>query len=120
MRTAAAILLLACCALGQSIVQITRGPVVEFVNSRAATIAWITNDESTSIVRYGSSAADLSETATDPPESSQKNADGTSTHRVTLEGLRPGAHYYFRVESELTKTASGPASSEVRDFYTRP
>lgn len=54
------------------------------------TIAWTTNESSTTSVAYGTSATDLSSTAT--------GAAGT-THSVTLSALTPGTTYYLRVTS---------------------
>ncbi|MEO8727324.1 MAG: fibronectin type III domain-containing protein [Acidobacteriaceae bacterium] len=91
-------------ALCAQAVKITQGPKVEHVAVATAVIAWSTDAGSSTVVRYGMNASDLSQEA--------KGSDSSGTHRVTLSKLRPATTYYFVAESNGAK-------SGVRSFTTR-
>jgi hypothetical protein len=80
------------------------GPTVSLVDETTAQVAWTTDAESTSLVRYGASAA-YGATATGP--------SGTTRHWTTLAGLTPGTTYHFRAES--VSTACGGGTLETSD-----
>src|SRR5690242_2130033 len=63
-------------------VRITHGPVVENVSDTTATIAWSTNVNSGTTLRYGTSPNHLDQGAGMPW--------GGFTHRVYLKDLQPG------------------------------
>ena len=86
-------------------VKITQGPKVEHVGADSAVIAWSTDGSSSTLIRYGFDANNLSGQA--------NGQDSAGTHRVTLTGLHPATPYYFSVESSGTR-------SEVRSFTTTP
>ncbi len=73
----------------------------------AATIGWTTDEDSDSVVRYGTSAS-LGVTTTDPTP--------VQGHSVTLTGLSPDTLYLFQVEST---DASGNSTIDDNDgaFY---
>ena len=81
----------------------TTAPVISGVSATAtgtsATVAWTTNESSTSSVSYGTTTS-LGSTAT--------GSSGTS-HSVALSGLAPGTTYYYRVSS--TDAAGNAAMS---------
>jgi hypothetical protein len=72
--------------------EITNGPVAETVSDSSATIGWSTrNSASGTAVKYGSSRANLSETAQATDGSDGKN------HHAKLQGLSANTRYYFQV-----------------------
>jgi phosphodiesterase/alkaline phosphatase D-like protein len=91
-------------------VQITKGPTIESVTPRSAVIAWSTNTNSGSTLRYGTSPDQLAKTAQVPW--------GGLTHRVTLQNLQPNTTYYFTVESMQGEGTGTGAASGVAQFKT--
>jgi hypothetical protein len=73
-------------------VRITHGPVVEMVTGSSAQIAWSTNENSGTVLRYGTDRNHLDQTAAMPW--------GGLTHRVLLRNLKPRTIYYFQAESD--------------------
>lgn len=78
------------------------------LTTSTATVAWITDEASTSTVRYGTNASALTSIATIP-------GNGLS-HAVTLSGLSGDTTYFYRVESK--DAADNTATSDVRTFST--
>ena len=76
---------------GQDI-RITNGPILEEVNGNAVVIAWTTDVPSSSRVWYSTDKNNLTHVAESPE-------NGSNTHRVRIDNLRPNATYYFQVES---------------------
>ncbi|MFB3915660.1 MAG: fibronectin type III domain-containing protein [Terriglobales bacterium] len=91
--------------------QITKGPTIEAATDTSAIIAWSTNVNSSTVVRYGTDPNNLDQTAQVPW--------GGLTHRVTLEQLQPDTTYYFKVESGQAQGTGTSASSEVSSFRTK-
>jgi len=91
-------------------VKLTHGPVVESVKPTTATIAWSTNDNSSTILKYGTTPQALNQTAEAPW--------GGLTHRVYLRSLKPGTTYYYRVESTQAQGTGTQAVSGVTQFST--
>lgn len=60
------------------------------ITATAATIFWITNTTSNSVVRYG---------VVTPPTQVASDSDTVTTHFVHLTGLTPNTTYHFEVES---------------------
>jgi kumamolisin len=85
---------------------ITGGPVSS-AGSNSATIQWTTNLSSSTTVKYGLSAAKLSNTVSD-------NTQVTS-HSATLSGLKKKTTYYFQVFSAMGGLT---ATSTIRSFKT--
>lgn len=91
-------------------VKLTHGPVVESVKPTTATIAWSTNDNSSTILKYGTTPQALNQTAEAPW--------GGLTHRVYLRSLKPGTTYYYRVESTQAQGTGTQVVSGVEQFQT--
>jgi tetratricopeptide (TPR) repeat protein len=71
--------------------EITSGPAVSDITARAATVAWATDKNSNSIVRFGETSA-YSDSIT--------IADLVKNHSVTISGLEPLSEYHYSVSSE--------------------
>jgi hypothetical protein len=91
-------------------VEITQQPRVENATDNSATIAWTTNVQAGTRVRYGTDQNNLSETATAPW--------GAITHRVELKNLRPNTTYYYQVISEHASGSGTSATANVGQFRT--
>jgi len=98
-------------------VKITDGPRVEGTGPTWAVIAWTTNTGGSSIVRYGTSANSLSQTA----KSAYADNDKTKAqnHRVHLKNLKPNTKYFFQVDSGQGERTGTEAKSSVAEFTTR-
>lgn len=86
------------------------GPVFEYLDSNSVQIAWTTNSQSSTMVRYGTDPNDLNKTAQAPW--------GQQTHRVTIGDLKPNMKYYFVVESAQAKDSGTMAKSAEGAFQT--
>jgi phosphodiesterase/alkaline phosphatase D-like protein len=91
-------------------IRITKGPIIEYLKDDSAIIAWSTTARSNSIVRYGTDANNLNQTAQAPW--------GQETHRVTVKNLKPNTTYYFVVESAQAENTGAMAKSEPAPFMT--
>jgi hypothetical protein len=86
------------------------GPTVEYLTPDRAQIAWATTmPTSTDVVRYGTSAGALTQTA--------DAANKTGNHRAQLRGLQPNTQYWFQVESTQQGTGA-KTTSGVYPFQT--
>jgi hypothetical protein len=92
-------------------VQITNGPVVESVTDTTAEIAWSTNVNSGTTLRYGTDPSHLDQAAGMPW--------GGLTHRVTLKDLRPNTTYYFKAESGQGQGTGTLAETGQSTFQTK-
>lgn len=90
--------------------RITDGPVIEYLSSTSAEIAWSTNVSASTLVRYGEDPNALVKTAQAPW--------GQETHRVVLKGLNPNTTYYFVVESGEAKNYGTMAKSAEAQLTT--
>ncbi len=91
-------------------VQITNGPVIEYLSNNQAILAWTTNVPSSSVVKYGTDPNALTQTA---------QASWTSgTHRVTINNLQPNTKYYFQVQSAQGQGTGTSAQTGVYPFQT--
>jgi hypothetical protein len=93
-------------------VAITHGPLVENVTSTTAIIAWSTNVNSGTTLRYGTDPNHLDQTAGMPW--------GGFTHRVYLKGLQPATKYFFQAESAKAQGTGTTATAQLMWFQTRP
>jgi Purple acid Phosphatase, N-terminal domain len=93
-------------------VQITHGPVVENVTDTTAIIAWSTNVNAGTVLRYGTDPKHLDQTAGMPW--------GGLTHRVSLKDLKPGTTYYFQGESSNGQGTGTSAKTAPSSFQTKP
>ena len=92
-------------------VKVTHGPVLEAETPTTATIAWSTNVNASTILKYGTNPNDLTQTA--------EARWGGLTHRVYLRDLKPATLYYYRVESTQAQGTGTQAVSPVKQFRTR-
>lgn len=92
-------------------VQITNGPVVEHVTDTTAEIAWSTNVNSGTTLRYGIDPNHLDQAAGMPW--------GGLTHRVTLKNLEPNTTYYFKAESGQGQGTGTMAETGQSSFQTK-
>ena len=97
--------------------QIIDGPRVESVGPTSAIVAWTTNTGGSSILRYGTNASSLSQTAESPY--TQAAAGGHATHRVHINNLKPNTTYYFMVDSGQGQGTGTEARSQVGSFSTK-
>ena len=93
-------------------VQITQGPVVEQVTDTTAEIAWSTNVNSGTALRYGTDPSHMDQTAGMPW--------GGLTHRVTIKNLQPNTTYYFKAESGQGQGTGTQAETAQASFQTKP
>ncbi|HKW25757.1 MAG TPA: fibronectin type III domain-containing protein [Terriglobales bacterium] len=91
-------------------VKIIHGPVIESTKPTTATIAWSTNVNASTILKYGTNPGDLDQTA--------EARWGGTTHRVYLRSLKPGTTYYYRIESTQAQGTGSQAVSGVQQFRT--
>ena len=73
------------------------------ITSNSAIIAWTTDQASSSLVNYGTTASYGS--------SSTPNTNLVTSHSVTLTGLTPGTTYYFDVVSANSSNVSSTSTS---------
>ena len=92
-------------------VRIVNGPVVESVTDTTAIIAWSTNVNSGTTLRYGTDSNRLDKTAGMPW--------GGFTHRVYLKDLQPGTRYFFQAESGKAQGTGTTATADVMMFETK-
>jgi hypothetical protein len=95
----------------ENAVQITNGPVVEVVTDTTAQIAWSTNVNCGTTLRYGTDPSHLEQSAGMPW--------GGLTHRVTLKNLNPNTTYYFKAESGEGQGTGSHAETAQSSFQTR-
>lgn len=98
-----------CSAQNQNL-RITNGPTVEHAASNSAVIAWSTNTNAGTVVKYGTDPSNLSQTAQAPW--------GGLTHRVTINNLQPNTTYYFQVTSAQGQGTGTSAMSPMSQFKT--
>ena len=95
-------LFFAVCILATSVVNaldVERGPYLQRATSDEIIVKWRTDSNTESVVRYGTSAGSLNQTATD--SGTQKN------HRVIVSGLSPNTTYYYSIGNSSSALASG-------------
>ena len=104
-------------ANNQEALRITDGPRVEGVGNTWAVIAWTTNTGGSTIVRYGTNANSLTQTA----EAPYADVEGRQhqTHRVQVKNLQPNTTYYFIVDSGQGEGTGTEAKSGVATFTTK-
>jgi hypothetical protein len=85
---------------------------VENVTATTAIIAWSTNVNSGTTLRYGTDPNHLEQSAGMPW--------GGFTHRVYLKGLQPATKYFFQAESAKAQGTGTMATAQVMSFETKP
>ena len=92
-------------------VEITGGPTVEHAGADSAVIAWSTNVNSSTLLKYGTDPNDLSRTKQVPW--------GGLTHRVTINDLQPGVTYYYQAIAGEAQGTGSETMSKVASFRTQ-
>jgi phosphodiesterase/alkaline phosphatase D-like protein len=98
-------------------VKITDGPRVEGTGPTWAVIAWTTNTGGSTVVRYGTDANKLSQTAESAYADNEKTK--AQNHRVHLKNLKPNTKYFFVVDSGQGEGTGTEAKSNVSEFTTK-
>jgi subtilisin family serine protease len=94
---------------------IESGPEVIILTDNSATIVWVTDEESDSLVRYGiTESYGLEEPADGPTD------EYVTVHNLTLTGLSHSTTYHFQVESRDTSPNKNEATSGDYTFTTKP
>jgi hypothetical protein len=114
---------LACAGEGSSPAQVNVSPTVESVADTFAFIRWTTRNPGGTIlhyaiVHYGTDPKHLDLTAMSPNRINPSHSD--MVFRVRMNDLQPDTTYYYKVSSTQANGTSGPATSSVRQFNTRP
>jgi phosphodiesterase/alkaline phosphatase D-like protein len=97
--------------------KITDGPRVEGKGATWAVIAWTTNTGGSSVIRYGTDANNLSQTAKSAYADNEKAK--AQNHRVHLKNLKPSTKYFFQVDSGQSEGTGTDAKSSVAEFTTK-
>jgi hypothetical protein len=96
-------------------VKVTIGPVVHSLTATTAAIIWSTNVSANTMLRYGTHADSLDQTAQAPW--------GGLNHRVQLTNLVPQTTYFYEVATspaQKTKAMSNPASFKTEAAVSEP
>jgi Purple acid Phosphatase, N-terminal domain len=94
--------------------QIVSPPTVTIKTNETATIEWVTDEESNSVVQYG-----LDSSAWGAYSTTRSNASMVTNHSVTLTNLTGDTVYYFRTGS-TDVSGNGPTTSNQVVFITEP
>jgi hypothetical protein len=97
-------------------VRITNGPVVQQPAAGVAYISWSTNVPGSSVVKYGTNANSLDQTA-QAPWGGDKQPNGDYTHSVWVKNLQPGTTYHFTIETGQAK-GTGTEVQSTQQFTT--
>jgi phosphodiesterase/alkaline phosphatase D-like protein len=102
-------------------VRISKGPALESATEASAIIRWTSNnpggsDEHFGVVRYGTDAKNLSETAKSHIRLNRSHS--YTVFRVRVEGLTPKTTYYYKVDSVDARGASDGVSIGIKTFTT--
>jgi phosphodiesterase/alkaline phosphatase D-like protein len=92
-------------------IDITHGPVLEYVSDHDAVIAWTSKAGSDMGLHYGNSPSSLVQVASQAADAVE-NSRGTN-HRAKITNLQPGTLYYF----DMT-TRTGQQIGQVYQFTT--
>ncbi|MCU1331625.1 MAG: hypothetical protein JWM08_617 [Candidatus Angelobacter sp.] len=98
-------------------VKITDGPRVEGTGPTWAVIAWTTNTGGSSLVRFGTAANNLSQTAKSAYADNEKTK--AQNHRVHLKNLKPNTKYFYQVDSGQGEGTGTESKSSVAEFTTK-
>src|SRR5579863_3799053 len=102
-------------------VEVTQGPALESAKDNWAIIRWTSSnpggdDEHFGVVHFGTSAADLSQTAESHIRLNRSHPD--TVFRVMLNNLKPGTTYYYTVDSMGGNGTDDQVQSSVQKFTT--
>ena len=103
-------------------VQITEGPALELFRNNEAIIRWTSNnpggsDEHFGLVKYGTDPHNLNLTAKGHIRLNQTHP--YTVFRVRLEDIKPGATYYYTVDSMAATGELDGVKSTVYHFSAR-
>jgi hypothetical protein len=96
--------------------RITNGPVVKRATGTIAEIAWSTDAQGSSIVKYGTSPNTLNQTA-EAPWGGTREPNGDYNHTVWVKNLRPNTTYYFVVETTQGAGTGTQTQSQPKEFH---
>jgi Purple acid Phosphatase, N-terminal domain len=102
-------------------VQISQGPEIELASEYLTIIRWTVNNPGGSpvhygVVRYGSNAKALSQTAKNPIRLNPSHS--STVFRVRLDDLKPRTTYYYTVDSMEANGRSDGVASPINNFRT--
>jgi hypothetical protein len=102
-------------------VQISQGPEIELSSENLTIITWTVNNPGGSpvhygVVRYGSNAKSLSQTAKNPIRLNPSHS--STVFRVRLDDLKPRTTYYYTVDSMEANGRSDGVASPISNFRT--
>lgn len=97
--------------------RITDGPKVKQTTGNSAEVAWSTDVPGSSIVKYGTSAKALNETA-EAPWGGTKESNNDYNHTVWIKNLKPNTSYYFVVLTGQGQGTGTQAQSQPQQFHT--
>jgi hypothetical protein len=80
-----------------------KGPYLMYTSTTSAVVMWETREASSSTVEYGPTEA-LGSSATGV-EKGAPDGDSGTVHEVTVDGLEPGARYFYRAGDGTTWSA---------------
>lgn len=96
--------LLASCVKDTADLKLIRRPYLQNAWADSVSIVWKTNQQGHhNMVKYGVTTLNMSKLG-----AIHKNADGTYTHTVTLNGLQPGVRYKYAVYNDSLVTDDNP------------
>ena len=90
-------------------VNLSRGPVPQYVNQNTAVISWATDKQASSTVKYGTDPNNLNQTAT---------GNWGTNHQVQVQNLQPSTTYYYQVQSSPAEGTGNVATSGTANFQT--
>jgi hypothetical protein len=102
-------------------VQISQGPEIELATEYLTIIRWTVNNPGGSpvhygVVRYGSNAKNLSQSAKNPIRLNPSHS--STVFRVRLDDLKPRTTYYYTVDSMEGNGRSDGVTSPINNFTT--
>ena len=97
--------------------RITNGPVVKETTDTIAEVAWSTDAQGSSIVKYGTRPNALNEKA-EAPWGGTKEPNGDYNHTVWIKDLKPNTTYYFIVETTQGAGTGTQTESQPKEFRT--
>jgi len=98
-------------ALGAAQAGVKYGPCLGNVQKTQATITWVTDEEESSVIQYGTTDK-LGQWVSDPAK--------TIFHEITLTGLKPATTYYYSLSTEDDIKTSPPKAHTIYSFHTPP
>ncbi len=95
--------------IGQTSASVTRGPYLQMGTNNAMSVRWRTSVATDSRVQFGTSAGNLTQSASD--------ATQTTEHELRISGLTANTKYYYSIGTTSAVLAGNDAN---HFFYTSP